>query len=370
MTDEITESMVHEALGRIAHPAVPHRSLLELGMVADVEIRGAQVRVVLALPHAKAPMDEELVRRVRQAVGEVWTDLDVVVETAEMAVAEREAFLARIREEQRHPPSAAGIETVLAVMSGKGGVGKSSVAALLAATLRRRGFEVGLLDADLTGPSIPRIFGIVEMPEAGPALPRPPAESRNGIKVVSVNLLLPHEDQPIIWRGPLISRAIEQFWRDFAWGRLDYLVVDLPPGTSDAALTVLLSLRVGEIVLVTSPQDLAGMVVRKAANMAKRLGVPIVGLVENMSYLICPRCGARIEAYGPSRAEDTARRLGLSLLGSLPLDPGLAAMCDQGNVEDYRSAAFDGIADMILERLARGGGNASAERARSEVAVR
>jgi len=180
------------------------------------------------------------------------------------------------------------------------------VAGLLAAALRRRGFEVGLLDADITGPSIPRIFGVAGAPEAGPEGVRP-AESRTGVKVVSINLLLADEDQPVIWRGPLISRAIEQFWRDFAWGRLGYLVVDLPPGTSDAALTVLQSLRLGEIVLVTSPQDLAGMVVRKAASMARRLGVPIAGLVENMSYVVCPRCGARIEAYGPSRAEAAVR---------------------------------------------------------------
>jgi len=180
-----------------------------------------------------------------------------------------------------------------------------------------------------------------------------PAESRTGIKVVSINLLLPDEDQPVIWRGPLISRTIEQFWRDFAWGHLGHLVVDLPPGTSDAALTVLQALRLGEIVLVTSPQDLAGMVVRKAANMAKSLGVPIVGLVENMSHVICPRCGARIEAYGPSRAEATARRCGLPLLGSLPLDPDLAMLCDEGKGEDYRSEAFEGVVDRILERQAR-----------------
>jgi Mrp family chromosome partitioning ATPase len=351
MAVAITESIVYEALGRIAHPGVTHRSIVDLGMVADVEIRGGQVRVVLALPHAGAPTGEELVQKVRRAVGEICSGVDVSVGTAEMGAAEREVFLARIRDEQRHPPSAAGIETVLAVMSGKGGVGKSSVAGLLAAALRRRGFEVGLLDADITGPSIPRIFGIVGAPEAGPGGARP-AESRTGVKVVSINLLLPDEVQPVIWRGPLISRAIEQFWRDFAWGRLGYLVVDLPPGTSDAALTVLQSLRLGEIVLVTSPQDLAGMVVRKAANMAKHLGVPIVGLVENMSYVVCPRCGARIEAYGPSRAEATARRAGLSLLGSLPLDPGLAVLCDEGKVEDYRSEVFEGIVDRILERHA------------------
>jgi Mrp family chromosome partitioning ATPase len=365
MADEITETMVKEALGRIAHPGVTHRSLLELGMVVEVEIRGDRVTVVLALPHANAPMEEELAQRVRQAIGGLRSGIEVAVETIEMGVAEREAFLARIQEEQRHPPSAAGIETLLAVMSGKGGVGKSSVAGMLAAALRRRGFEVGLLDADITGPSIPRIFGTARAPVAGPEGLRP-AESRTGIKLVSVNLMLPEEDQPIIWRGPLISRAIEQFWRDFAWGHLGFLVVDLPPGTSDAALTVMQSLRLSEIVLVTSPQDLAGMVVRKAANMAKHLGVPILGLVENMSYVVCPRCGAHIEAYGPSQAEDTARRAGLSLLGSLPLDPGLAVMCDEGRVEDYRSEAFESIVDRILEQRTHEEAQAPTERVRLE----
>jgi Mrp family chromosome partitioning ATPase len=249
---------------------------------------------------------------------------------------------------------------VLAVMSGKGGVGKSSVAALLAASLRRRGFDVGLLDADITGPSIPRIFGLAGGTVVGPDGPRP-AESRTGVKVVSINLLLPDEDQPVIWRGPLISRAIEQFWRDFAWGHLGYLVVDLPPGTSDAALTVLQSLRLGEIVLVTSPQDLAGMVVRKAANMAKHVGVPIVGIVENMSHVVCPVCGGHIEVYGPSQAEATARRTGVPLLGSLPLDPSLAVLSDAGRVEDYRSEAFDGIVDRILERQAHERAEGTAE---------
>jgi Mrp family chromosome partitioning ATPase len=237
---------------------------------------------------------------------------------------------------------------VLAVMSGKGGVGKSSVAALLAASLRRRGFDVGLLDADITGPSIPRIFGLAGGAVMGPEGPRP-AESRTGVKVVSINLLLPDEDQPVIRRGPLISRAIEQFWRDFARGHLGYLVVDLPPGTSDAALTVLQSLRLGEVVLVTSPQDLAGMVVRKAANMAKHAGVPIVGIVENMSHVVCPMCGGRIDVYGPSRADATVRRTGVPLLGSLPLDPSLAVLSDAGRIEDYRSEAFETVVDRIIE---------------------
>lgn len=240
------------------------------------------------------------------------------------------------------------IRRVLAVMSGKGGVGKSSVAGLLASALRKRGFKVGVLDADITGPSIPKMFGVHQLPEGGPEGILP-IESRTGIKLMSINFLLQDEDQPVVWRGPLISRAIQQFWSDIAWGDLDVLVVDLPPGTSDASLTVMQSLPLDGIVLVTSPQDLAGMVVRKAANMAAGLGMRLIGLVENMSYLLCPQCGAKIDLFGPSRAGQTARWIGTCLLGHLPLDPQLAILCDEGAVEAYHSPAFEQITDRVVE---------------------
>ena len=168
---------------------------------------------------------------------------------------------------------------------------------------------------------------------------------------MSINLLLADEDQPVIWRGPLIGRAIQQFWSDIAWGELDYLIVDLPPGTSDAALTVMQSLPVHGVVLVTSPQDLAGMVVRKAAKMADSMGLRILGLVENMSYLICPECGTHIELFGPSQAKKTAQQTAVPLLGSLPLDPELAVMCDQGEIEAYHGEPFKPILMRILEQL-------------------
>ena len=253
-----------------------------------------------------------------------------------------------VYQEQTHSPTASQIGRVLAVMSGKGGVGKSSITGLLASSLRRRDYQVGVLDADITGPSIPKIFGSQQTLMAGPDGPMP-VESATGIKLVSVNLILADEGQAVVWRGPMISKVIEQFWRDIVWGKLDYLIVDLPPGTSDAALTVMQSLPLNGIVLVTSPQDLAGMVVRKAANMAVQIGVPMLGLVENMSCLTCPMCQTRIEAYGPSQATETARQVGLDMLGSLPLDPDLAVMCDRGKVEEYRLEAFETIVDSILE---------------------
>jgi Mrp family chromosome partitioning ATPase len=247
------------------------------------------------------------------------------------------------------PKEGVQIGQVLAVMSGKGGVGKSSIAGLLACSLKKRGLRVGVLDADITGPSIPKLFGVRHLPFAGPQAVRP-ALSREGVKVMSINLLLPDEGQPIVWRGPLISRVIQQFWSEIDWGDLDVLIVDLPPGTSDASLTVMQSLPLDGIILVTSPQDLAGMVVRKAANMAASLEVKLIGLVENMSYTLCPNCGAKIDVFGESHADDTAAKIGTRLLGRLPLDPRISTLCDQGDIEDYHSQVFEGITDQVVER--------------------
>jgi Mrp family chromosome partitioning ATPase len=209
---------------------------------------------------------------------------------------------------------------------------------------------VGVLDADITGPSIPKmLFPNGARPGSSP-LGLLPAETETGIKVMSINLLLESEDQAVVWRGPLISGAIKQFWGDVFWGDLDYLVVDLPPGTSDASLTVMQSLPLSGIVLVSSPQDLAGMVVRKAAQMAQHLSVPVLGLVENMSYAVCPRCGERLEVFGPSKAEGVAARLGIPLLGQIPLDPQVSIQCDAGQVEAYPAEVFVPIAKQISAR--------------------
>jgi Mrp family chromosome partitioning ATPase len=242
------------------------------------------------------------------------------------------------------------VDHVLAVMSGKGGVGKSSIAGLLAASLQRQGQKVGLLDADITGPSIPKLFGAHEMPAGSPDGILP-VKSKTGIKLMSINLLLPDEDQPVVWRGPLIGRAIQQFWSDIIWGKLDILIVDLPPGTADAALTVMQSLPLQGILLVTSPQDLAGMVVRKAANMAKHLNIPIIGLVENMSFMNCPKCGTRINLFGSSKASATALQIGTPMLGQLPLDTSLSILCDSGSIEEYHSDDFESITKKVIRYL-------------------
>lgn len=231
------------------------------------------------------------------------------------------------------------IKHVIGVMSGKGGVGKSSVTSLLAVGLKQQGFKVGILDADITGPSIPKVFGISKRPKEYNNYLLP-VESSTGIRIMSINLLLPSEDDPVIWRGPILAGAVKQFWTDVAWGRLDYLIVDLPPGTGDVPLTVMQTLPLDGVVVVTSPQELALMVVRKAIKMVGQLDVPVLGMVENMSYLKCPDCGKEINVFGPSRAREVAETEGIKLLGVLPIDPRLAELSDRGRVEDYQTEVF------------------------------
>jgi Mrp family chromosome partitioning ATPase len=350
----IAREQVLEALQAVQDPALG-KSIVELGMVHGVEVDDGVVRFTLALTSLTCPLRENIVEDVRQTLLALDSVRDVQVNLREMTPEEKDRIWppAAHGQQQKHEPGVAEhlnhIRRVLAVMSGKGGVGKSSVAAMLAVALRRQGQRVGVLDADITGPSIPRMFGLHEPPPMGP-VGILPAETQAGIRVMSINLLLPSEDEAVIWRGPLIGGAIRQFWGDVVWGNLDVLVVDLPPGTSDASLTVMQSIPLNGVVLVTSPQDLAGMVVRKAAKMAWQMRVPIVGLVENMSYAICPRCGARIEVFGPTQALHTATQLGVPLLGQLPLDAELARRCDEGEIEGYTMDVFEPVAEKITER--------------------
>ena len=242
------------------------------------------------------------------------------------------------------------IRHVVGVVSGKGGVGKSLVTGILARELARGGAQVGILDADITGPSIPRMFGINDQRAMGMANLIMPVETAGGIKVMSANLVLEHEDDPVVWRGPVLANAIQQFYGETAWGVLDYLLVDMPPGTGDVPLTVFQSLPIDGVVIVSSPQDLVQMVVGKAVNMANMMGVKVYGLVENMGYLTCPHCGEIIEPYGPSRLAATAEHYNLPVLGRLPMDPTFAEACDAGTAEttlpdDLLPAAIEAIAN-------------------------
>jgi len=348
----VDEPQVIEALRAVQDPEL-RESIVELGMVHDVVVEDGQVSFTLALTTLACPLREQIIEEAEQAVMTLDHVEDVNVTLREMTAEEKE----RIWPEKPPRQQQAGVaehlnnvKHVVAVMSGKGGVGKSSVAALLAVALRRQGKRVGVLDADITGPSIPKMFGLHEPPPMGP-IGIIPAETEEGIHVMSINLLLPAEDEAVIWRGPLISGAIKQFWGDVVWGDLDYLIVDLPPGTSDASLTVMQSMPLNGVVLVTSPQGLAGMVVRKAARMAEQLNVPIVGVVENMSYALCPNCGERIDIFGPSKSEGVARSVGAPFLGRLPLDRELAERCDAGEIELYPAEDFESIVEEVEKRV-------------------
>jgi hybrid cluster-associated redox disulfide protein len=240
-----------------------------------------------------------------------------------------------------------GIKHVIAVMSGKGGVGKSLVAGLLAVGLKRRGFSVGVLDGDITGPSIPRMFGVREKPMSADGKTLVPPKSRGGIPIMSMNLILPSEEEAVIWRGPMVSGAIRQFFSDVQWGELDYLIVDLPPGTSDAPLTVMQALPVDGVVLVTTPQALATMVVTKAVKLVKQLGGDIIGVVENMAYVTLPD-GKHLEVFGPSQGLKLVIASNAPLMGKLPIDPAIARDADNGDIENYTSPEADELVENFM----------------------
>ncbi|GCE13597.1 P-loop NTPase [Tengunoibacter tsumagoiensis] len=242
------------------------------------------------------------------------------------------------------------IKNVIAIMSGKGGVGKSLVTGLLAVSLRRQGLQVGILDGDITGPSIARMFGTKGQPSKSANDGIEPLRSKGGIKVMSMNMFLEQESDPVVWRGPMVSSAIKQFYNDVDWGNLDYLLVDLPPGTSDAPMTVMQSLPLDGVVIVSSPQMLATMIVMKCINMVQQLKGEIVGVVENMSYFQTPS-GERYEIFGPSNGTDLVGMTGAPLLGTMPIDPALAALCDAGRVEEYYAEPYEVLAQNFVSTL-------------------
>lgn len=239
------------------------------------------------------------------------------------------------------------VKKVIGVVSGKGGVGKSSVTSLLALAKQREGYKVAILDGDITGPSIGRIFGVENKQVLSNGKEFTPVESSQGIKIMSTNLLLESNDTPVIWRGPVLAGMIKQFWSDVMWGDVDYMFVDMPPGTGDVPLTVFQSIPVDGIVVVTSPQELVSMIVEKAVKMAEMMKIPVIGIVENMSYVLCPDCGKKINIFGESRLDETAEKYGLEILGRIPVDPKTASVCDKGMIEDYEGNWLDRASDII-----------------------
>ena len=244
--------------------------------------------------------------------------------------------------------AAARVGKVFGVVSGKGGVGKSMVTSQLAVLMRRKGYNVGILDADVTGPSIPKAFGVHDR-AMGDERGMLPVETDGGIQLMSVNLLLDNETDPVLWRGPVIGGVVTQFWTDVVWD-VDYLFVDMPPGTGDVALSVFQSLPLDGIIIVASPQELVSMVVEKAVKMAEMMNIPIVGVVENMSYLVCPDCGKEIPLFGQGKTQAAAQAHGLKVLGRMPIDPKLAELTDAGRIEDFEGGWLDPLAG-ILEKF-------------------
>ncbi len=247
------------------------------------------------------------------------------------------------------PHEMSRIKKVIGVVSGKGGVGKSLVTSMLAVLLNRKGYHTAVLDADITGPSIPKVFGIKERAKAIPA-GMLPSRTKTGVDIMSINLLLNDETEPVVWRGPIIAGAVKQFWTDVIWEDVDYMFVDMPPGTGDVPLTVFQSIPLDGIVIVTSPQELVGMIVEKAVNMAKTMNIPIVGVVENMSYVECPDCGRKLFVFGESHLDEAAAKNGLTVLGRLPLNPDIAKLCDAGDIESFQGEWLNGAADAIEAR--------------------
>ena len=305
------------------------RSLVKMNLVKDINVADGKVDVTLANAALMKGTQDWLEDKIRNTADK----LDGVKEV-------------NINYLEAKPKELNSINSVIAIMSGKGGVGKSLVASLAAIALHRQGYEVGILDADITGPSIPKMFGISGLPamsETGIL----PVLSRSGVEIMSINLLLPAEDEAVIWRGPLIGHAITQFWEDVLWGKLDYLIVDLPPGTADAPLTVMQQFPISGIIIVFTPQDLTTMVVRKAVKMARQMNKSIIGVVENMSYLYIPEVNKKMEIFGRSRGEEMAQAAGAPLLGKLPIDPELAKLSDEGNIERYSSEIYNAFAQKL-----------------------
>ena len=239
------------------------------------------------------------------------------------------------------------IKKTIAVVSGKGGVGKTLVSSMLAVELHRRELKTAIIDADVTGPSIPKAFGLKGLCEAAPLGGIMPVKTTTGIETVSVNLLLEDTSSPVLWRGPVIAGMVKQFWTDVIWGDIDVMVIDCPPGTGDVPLTVFQSIPVDGIIIVTSPQDLVSLIVSKAVNMAKLMNIPIIGIVENMSYVECPDCGKKIEVFGKSHTEETAKQFGIPVLARIPINPELASQCDKGVIELFEGDWMSAVADAV-----------------------
>jgi ATP-binding protein involved in chromosome partitioning len=328
----ITEEQVKESLETVLVPAVK-RSIVGMNLVRAVTISDEKVNIALASTGLIPGAQDWIKSQAREAIQKLPEVKEVTVEYSD----------AKAKELNK-------INHIFAVMSGKGGVGKSLVSSLVAIALKRKGYEVGILDADITGPSIPKMFGL-KVPPSGNESGLLPVLTKSGIEVMSINLLLPSEDDAVIWRGPLIGNMIKQFGEEVLWGTLDFLIIDLPPGTADAPLTVMQSFPISGVIVVFTPQDLVEMIVKKAVNMTQKMEKHILGVVENMSYLYVQELDKKIEIFGRSRGEEMSRAAHAPLLGQLPIDPELAKLCDEGNIERYDGEIVTKLGESLSRAL-------------------
>ena len=332
----ITEEQVKESLETVLVPAV-NRSIVGMNLIREVTISAKEVTVTLASTGLIPGTQDWISTKAKEAIKKLPEVDDVKVEYTDAKAMDLNE-----------------IDHIVAVMSGKGGVGKSLISSLFAVALRRKGYEVGILDADITGPSIPRMFGLNARP-SGSENGILPVLSSSGVEIMSINLLLPNEDDAVIWRGPLIGNTIKQFGEEVLWGKLDYLIVDLPPGTADAPLTLMQSFPISGVVVVFTPQDLVEMIVRKAVNMVRKMEKRVLGVVENMSYLYVPEIDKRIDIFGRSRGEEMARTTNAPLLGQLPIDPELAKLCDEGGIERYDDEIVTKLGESLIQAISAEG---------------
>ena len=328
----ITEEQIKNALQKVFVPTA-EQSVIDLNLVRKITIT-AEGKVTITM--ASTALSQEVQDFVAAGIRATLFDFKDTAVSLEYVEAK--------------PEELNDVKQIIAVMSGKGGVGKSLVSSLLAVALKRQGKRVGILDADITGSSIPRMFGINARP-LGSETGLLPVVSESGIEVMSMNLLLPQEDSAVIWRAPLMSKAISQFWTDVVWGKLDYLLIDLPPGTADAPITVMQSLPITGVIIVSTPQGLVEMIVKKAVNMAQQMKKPILGIVENMSYFYVPELKKKYELFGESKGAALAKVALAPLLGQLPIDPELARLCDNGDIEHYTNESVADLGKALLTAL-------------------
>ena len=327
----ISEEQVRTSLKNVIIPEV-ERSLIDLNLVRKITINKTKIKVTLASTALGPEMQQYVTTGIQAAMKPLKID-NVAIEFIEAK-----------------PTELNEVKYIIPIMSGKGGVGKSVVASLLAIALNRQGNSVGIIDADITGSSIPRMFGIKRRP-TGADTGIMPVATESGITVMSMNLLIPQEDSAVIWRAPLQTRAITQFWTDVLWGKLDYLLIDLPPGTADAPLTVLQSIPVTGIIMVFTPQGLVEMIVKKAVNMAQKMEKKILGVVENMSYFYVPELDRKYELFGHSKGKIMSEAAQAPLLATLPVDPELARLCDDGEIEKYDIPVMNDLAAAVTKAV-------------------